>query len=65
MIGELQSDGLQVLAPPHALRSLAGDAANITARVSQIDGPVLLAGHSYGHAAHRLHALRAGVVGAG
>jgi pimeloyl-ACP methyl ester carboxylesterase len=50
VITELQSDGVPVLAPPNPLRSIAGDAAYIAERVRQIDGPVLLVGHSYGGA---------------
>jgi pimeloyl-ACP methyl ester carboxylesterase len=50
VINELQSDGIPVLAPPNPLRGIAGDAAYIAERVRQIDGPVLLVGHSYGGA---------------
>lgn len=50
VIGELQADGLPVLALANPLRGLPGDAAYIAARVKQIDGPVLLVGHSYGGA---------------
>ena len=50
VIQELQSRGLPVLAPANPLRSLAGDAAYIASVVNQIDGPVLLVGHSYGGA---------------
>jgi pimeloyl-ACP methyl ester carboxylesterase len=50
VITELLSDGLPVLAPPNPLRSLAGDAAYIAERVRQIEGSVLLVGHSYGGA---------------
>ena len=50
MITELKADGLQVLAPPNPLRGLAGDAAYIAERVRQLQGPVLLVGHSYGGA---------------
>jgi pimeloyl-ACP methyl ester carboxylesterase len=50
VIVELQSAGISVLAPPNPLRSLDGDAAYIAERVRQIDGPVLLVGHSYGGA---------------
>lgn len=50
VITELQSDGISVLAPPNPLRGIAGDAAYIAERVRQIEGPVLLVGHSYGGA---------------
>jgi pimeloyl-ACP methyl ester carboxylesterase len=48
VIVELQAAGIPVLAPPNPLRSLDGDAEYIAERVRQIDGPVLLVGHSYG-----------------
>src|SRR4051812_49997462 len=48
VINELQSDGVPVIAPPNPLRSMNGDADYIARRVRQIDGPVLLVGHSYG-----------------
>jgi pimeloyl-ACP methyl ester carboxylesterase len=50
VIRELQSTGHSAVAPPNPLRSLAGDAAALSAAVSAIDGPVLLVGHSYGGA---------------
>ena len=50
VIEELQSDDVPVLAPPNPLRGLAHDAEYIAGYVSQIDGPVLLVGHSYGGA---------------
>ena len=50
VITELQADGLPVLAPPNPLRGLAHDAEYIASFVNQIDGPVLLVGHSYGGA---------------
>jgi pimeloyl-ACP methyl ester carboxylesterase len=42
--------GYPVQAPPVPNRSLSGDAAYIRSFVEQIDGPVILAGHSYGGA---------------
>lgn len=42
--------GHRVLAPPVFNRSLSADAAYIKSFVEQIDGPVILAGHSYGGA---------------
>jgi pimeloyl-ACP methyl ester carboxylesterase len=50
VIPELQSDGLQVRAPANPLRGVAADAAYIASVASQIDGPVVLVGHSYGGA---------------
>jgi pimeloyl-ACP methyl ester carboxylesterase len=50
VVRELQAGGLPVLAPPNPLRGLASDAEYIASFVNQIDGPVLLVGHSYGGA---------------
>jgi pimeloyl-ACP methyl ester carboxylesterase len=50
VIGDLQSHDLPVLAPANPLRGLAHDAEYIASFVNQIDGPVLLVGHSYGGA---------------
>ena len=50
VIGELQARGVPVLAPPNPLRGLAGDAAYLASYVNQVDGPVVLVGHSYGGA---------------
>jgi pimeloyl-ACP methyl ester carboxylesterase len=50
VIKDLQAHDLPVLAPPNPLRGLAHDAEYIASYVSQIDGPVLLVGHSYGGA---------------
>jgi pimeloyl-ACP methyl ester carboxylesterase len=50
VIRELESGGHAVIAPPNPLRSLASDAAALSAVVKAIDGPVLLVGHSYGGA---------------
>ena len=50
VIRELQTAGHTVVAPPNPLRSLAFDAAALSAFVSVIDGPVVLVGHSYGGA---------------
>jgi len=50
VIQELQARGLPVLAPPNPLRGLAHDAEYIASFVNQLDGPVLLVGHSYGGA---------------
>jgi pimeloyl-ACP methyl ester carboxylesterase len=50
VIRELQAGGVPVLAPPNPLRGLASDAEYIASFVNQVDGPVLLVGHSYGGA---------------
>jgi pimeloyl-ACP methyl ester carboxylesterase len=50
LIRELQSGGHTVIAAPNPLRSLACDAAAISAMLSAIDAPVVLVGHSYGGA---------------
>jgi pimeloyl-ACP methyl ester carboxylesterase len=60
----LQAAGLNVIAAPNELRSLSGDAAAVSGVVASIDGPVVLAGHSYGgsvitNAAHGLSNVRA------
>jgi pimeloyl-ACP methyl ester carboxylesterase len=46
----LAGDGHAVLAPPNPLRGLAYDASYIASVIDQLDGPVVLAGHSYGGA---------------
>lgn len=50
VIAELQNHGIPVVAPPNPLRGLASDAAYIASVAAQIDGPVVLVGHSYGGA---------------
>lgn len=50
VVKELQASGLPVLAPPNPLRGLASDAEYLASFVNQVDGPVLLVGHSYGGA---------------
>jgi pimeloyl-ACP methyl ester carboxylesterase len=46
----LAGDGHAVLAPPNPLRGLPYDAAYIESVIDQLDGPVVLVGHSYGGA---------------
>jgi pimeloyl-ACP methyl ester carboxylesterase len=46
----LLDTGHRVIAYANPLRSIAGDAAGLTELVRTIDGPVVLAGHSYGGA---------------
>jgi pimeloyl-ACP methyl ester carboxylesterase len=48
--GKLAGEGHRVIAYANPLRSIAGDAAGLTELVRTIDGPVVLAGHSYGGA---------------
>jgi pimeloyl-ACP methyl ester carboxylesterase len=50
VIERLQQQGYTVIAPANPLRGVAADSAYTASLVSQIDGPVLLAGHSYGGA---------------
>jgi pimeloyl-ACP methyl ester carboxylesterase len=50
VIRELESAGHTVLAPPNPLRGVAFDASVVSNVVKAIDGPVVLAGHSYGGA---------------
>jgi pimeloyl-ACP methyl ester carboxylesterase len=50
VINELQAADVEVIAPPNPLRGVATDAAYLTSFVGQLDGPVLLVGHSYGGA---------------
>ena len=50
VIEDLQAHDVPVLAPPNPLRGLAHDSEYIASFVNQIDGPVLLVGHSYGGA---------------
>jgi pimeloyl-ACP methyl ester carboxylesterase len=46
---ELLGEGVKVIAPPNPLRGLTGgDGDYIKGVVGEIDGPVLLVGHSYG-----------------
>ncbi|MFF1798195.1 esterase/lipase family protein, partial [Kitasatospora sp. NPDC058263] len=63
VISELRSRGIPVIAPPNPLRGLASDAAYLTSVVSQIPGPVLLVGHSYGGALITVAGAAANVVG--
>jgi pimeloyl-ACP methyl ester carboxylesterase len=47
VIERLQHQGYSVIAPAVPLRGLAADSAYLTSVVNQLDGPVLLVGHSY------------------
>ena len=46
VIERLQQQGYTVVAPANPLRGVAADSAYTASVLSQIDGPVLLAGHS-------------------
>lgn len=59
----LLARGHRVVAPPVSNRSLTADAAYIRSFVEQIDGPVLLAGHSYGGAVITVAGVADNVVG--
>jgi pimeloyl-ACP methyl ester carboxylesterase len=48
VIRELERAGLTAVAPANPLRGPGSDAAYIASVANQIDGPVLLVGHSYG-----------------
>lgn len=63
VIEELQSHGIAVIAPPNPLRGLASDAAYVASVASQIDGPVVLVGHSYGGALITVAGTTENVVG--
>ena len=48
VIGRLQADGYHVTAPQFPLTSLADDVARLRQVLEFQDGPVIIAGHSYG-----------------
>src|SRR5215475_14718057 len=50
VIPRLQQEGYTVVAPANPLRGVTADSAYLASLLGQIDGPVLLAGHSYGGA---------------
>jgi len=50
VVVRLQREGYIVVASANPLRGIAADAAYIASVVAQIQGPVLLVGHSYGSA---------------
>jgi pimeloyl-ACP methyl ester carboxylesterase len=59
----LLSRGHRVLVPPVFNRSLSGDSAYIRSFVEQLEGPVVLAGHSYGGAVITVAGVAENVVG--
>jgi pimeloyl-ACP methyl ester carboxylesterase len=50
VIDLLQDQGYDVVAPPNPLRGVLSDSAYIASFINQIEGPVVLVGHSYGGA---------------
>ena len=50
VVERLQQQGYDVVAPAVPLRGIAHDSAYVASVVNQIEGPVLLVGHSYGGA---------------
>lgn len=70
VIERLAQRGLRVVAPPNPLRGLSYDAGYIASYLSQLPGPVLAVGHSYGgavitNAASRAPNVRGLVIVAG
>ncbi|MFI5820120.1 alpha/beta fold hydrolase [Streptomyces rishiriensis] len=63
VMAELQGQGVPVIAPPNPLRGLASDAAYVASVAAQIDGPVILVGHSYGGALITVAGATENVVG--
>lgn len=55
--------GYDVIATPNHLRTLSGDAESVRRVVESVDGPVILAGHSYGGAVITVAGAAANVVG--
>ncbi|WP_432511832.1 alpha/beta fold hydrolase [Kineococcus sp. SYSU DK001] len=60
---DLLGRGFTVRVPPVYNRSLSADAASVRAFVEQVEGPVLLAGHSYGGAVITVAGAAENVVG--
>jgi pimeloyl-ACP methyl ester carboxylesterase len=48
VIERLQASGVQVTAPANPLRGISSDSAYLASLFTQIPGPVLAVGHSYG-----------------
>ncbi|WP_327127610.1 alpha/beta fold hydrolase [Streptomyces sp. NBC_01727] len=63
VVAELQGDGIPVVAPANPLRGLASDAAYLASMAAQIEGPVVLVGHSYGGALITVAGMTENVVG--
>jgi pimeloyl-ACP methyl ester carboxylesterase len=61
---ELLGENLTIIAPPNPLRGMSGgDGEYIKGRIAEIDGPVLLVGHSYGGAVITAAGTAENVVG--
>lgn len=54
VIQRLQQQDYTVVAPANPLRGVTADSAYLASLLSQINAPVLLAGHSYGGVGHNL-----------
>jgi pimeloyl-ACP methyl ester carboxylesterase len=63
LVEELGSDAKAILAPPNPLRGTISDGAYMKNFVEQIDGDVLLVGHSYGGAVATVAGTAENVVG--
>ena len=63
VVPELLADGLDVVVPAVPNRSLTGDAEYVASVIAQIEGPVLLVGHSYGGAVITVAGVADNVVG--
>jgi pimeloyl-ACP methyl ester carboxylesterase len=50
VVSRLQERGYTVVAPGLGMRGLASDSDYLASLLAQIEGPVVLAGHSYGGA---------------
>jgi pimeloyl-ACP methyl ester carboxylesterase len=48
VISKLQTDGYTVIAAPNPLRSLKSDSDYVSSIIKNVNGPVVLVGHSYG-----------------
>jgi pimeloyl-ACP methyl ester carboxylesterase len=62
VIAQLQTAGIDTVAPANPLRGLGADARYIASVAEEIDGPTLLVGHSYGGAVTTVAAALAGNV---
>jgi pimeloyl-ACP methyl ester carboxylesterase len=64
LYAELAGDGFTIKAPPNPLRGVSvADAEYTTSMIKQIEGPVLLVGHSYGGAVITAAGVADNVVG--
>ncbi len=62
VVAQLLAEGVKAQAVSNPLRGISSDAAYVASAISQIPGPVLAVGHSYGGAIITNAALRAGNV---